>query len=163
AALPLALKSVPGAQALHLAGKGKAEAVAAAYRDAGVDAVVREYLEDMAAAYGAADVVVCRAGASTLAELAAQRAPAVLVPYSHAAANHQDANARAFERAGAVVRIPEASLSASLGGVLSDLLKSEGSSRRREEMSLSFDRLGLPPAATNVDVFAAALEALAAS
>ncbi|MDE2512000.1 MAG: UDP-N-acetylglucosamine--N-acetylmuramyl-(pentapeptide) pyrophosphoryl-undecaprenol N-acetylglucosamine transferase, partial [Elusimicrobia bacterium] len=126
AAVPEALKSVPGVQALHLAGKGRAEEAAAAYRAAGVDAVVREYQDDMAAAYGAADLVVCRSGASTLAELAAQRAPAVLVPYPHAAANHQDANARAFERAGAVVRIPEDALRDALGWVLSDLLKSEG-------------------------------------
>ncbi len=100
AALPRALKSLPGVQALHLAGKGKAEAAAAAYRAAGVEAKVLEYLEDMAAAYGAADLVVCRSGASTLAELAAQRAPAVLVPYPHATADHQDVNARVLERAG---------------------------------------------------------------
>ena len=76
---------------------------------------MREYLEDMASAYGAADLVVCRSGASTLAELAAQRAPAVLVPYPHAAADHQDANARVFELAGAAVRLPEDELDGALG------------------------------------------------
>jgi UDP-N-acetylglucosamine--N-acetylmuramyl-(pentapeptide) pyrophosphoryl-undecaprenol N-acetylglucosamine transferase len=158
ASLPGALKSVPGAQVLHLAGKGKAEAAASAYRAAGVDAVVRDYLEDMAAAYGAADLVVCRSGASTLAELAAQRAPSVLVPYPHATADHQDANARAFERAGTAVRLPEKALGEKLGAVLVDLLKSEGSGRRREEMSSSFGKLGLPSAEKTVDGFVAALE-----
>jgi len=160
AALPLALKSVPGAQALHLAGKGKAEAVAAAYRAAGVDAVVREYLEDMAAAYGAADLVVCRAGASTLAELAAQRAPAVLIPYPHAAADHQNANARVFERAGTALRIEESGLGARLGAALGDLLISDGGEKKRRGMSAAYDRLALPAASRAVDGFVEKLEQL---
>lgn len=158
AALPRALASVPGAQVLHLAGRGKAGVVAAAYRRDGTAAVVREYLEDMASAYGAADLVLCRAGASTLAELAAQRAPAVLVPYPHAAAQHQDANARVFERAGAAVRLPEDGLADRLGPVLARLLGSKDSRAAREEMALSMTRLGLPPADRTVGAFLAALE-----
>jgi UDP-N-acetylglucosamine--N-acetylmuramyl-(pentapeptide) pyrophosphoryl-undecaprenol N-acetylglucosamine transferase len=160
AALPRALKDLPDVQVLHLAGKGKAEAAAVAYRAAGVAADVREYLEDMASAYGAADLVVCRSGASTLAELAAQRAPAVLVPYPHAAAGHQDVNARAFERAGAAVRLPEHELESRLGGVLTDLLKSEGSRIGRTKMSAAYGRLGLPPADKTIDGFVASLERL---
>jgi UDP-N-acetylglucosamine--N-acetylmuramyl-(pentapeptide) pyrophosphoryl-undecaprenol N-acetylglucosamine transferase len=160
AALPRALAALPGVQVLHLAGKGKAEAASAAYRAAGAEAHVREYLEDMASAYGAADLVVCRSGASTLAELAAQRAPALLVPYPHAAAGHQDVNARVFERAGAAAVLAESALDARLGGVLTDLLKSEGAQGRRAEMAASYARLGLPPAEKTVDVFAAALERL---
>jgi UDP-N-acetylglucosamine--N-acetylmuramyl-(pentapeptide) pyrophosphoryl-undecaprenol N-acetylglucosamine transferase len=162
AALPKALKSLPEVQVLHLAGKGKAEAAAAAYRAQGVAADVREYLEDMAAAYGAADLVVCRSGASTLAELAAQRAPALLVPYPHAAAGHQDVNARVFERAGAAARLSEADLDARLGGVLTDLLKSDGANGRRTAMSGAYAKLGLPPAEKTVESFVAALETLAA-
>ncbi len=162
AALPRALKALGGGiQVLHLAGRGKAEAAAAAYRAAGVEAQVREYLEDMASAYGAADLVVCRAGASTLAELAAQRLPALLVPYPHAAGDHQDANARVLERAGAALRLPEAELDARLGPALADLLQSDGAARRREEMSGAYAALGLPPAAEAVDAFAAALERVA--
>jgi UDP-N-acetylglucosamine--N-acetylmuramyl-(pentapeptide) pyrophosphoryl-undecaprenol N-acetylglucosamine transferase len=160
AALPRALKDLPDVQVLHLAGKGKAEAAAAGYRAAGVAADVREYLEDMESAYGAADLVVCRSGASTLAELAAQRAPAVLVPFPHATAGHQDVNARVLERAGSAVCLPEAELEVRLGGVLTDLLKSESSKNRRMKMSEGYDRLGLPPAATTVEGFVAALEAL---
>ena len=62
-----------------------------------------DYIYDMEHAYAAADLVVCRAGASSLAELARLGKPAVLVPWSKAAADHQVANARAFERAGAAV------------------------------------------------------------
>jgi UDP-N-acetylglucosamine--N-acetylmuramyl-(pentapeptide) pyrophosphoryl-undecaprenol N-acetylglucosamine transferase len=159
-ALPRALKSLSGVQVLHLAGKGKAEAAAAAYRAAGASAEVREYLEDMASAYGAADLVVCRSGASTLAELAAQRAPAVLVPFPHAAAGHQDANARVFERAGACARLPDNELEGKLGAVLADLLKSDGAKKRREGMSRAYDRLGLPRADKTVDGFVNALEKL---
>jgi UDP-N-acetylglucosamine--N-acetylmuramyl-(pentapeptide) pyrophosphoryl-undecaprenol N-acetylglucosamine transferase len=143
AAVPAALKSVPGAQALVLTGKGKSAGVADAYRAAGVDAVVKEYLDDMSLAYGAADLVVSRSGASTLAELAAQRAPSVLIP---------------FEKAGAAVRIAESALDGRLGAVLADLLKSESSAEKRRVMSSSFAKLGLPPAETNVEGFASALE-----
>ena len=160
AALPRALRNLPDVQVLHLAGKGKAEAAAAAYRAAGVSADVREYLEDMASAYGAADLVVCRSGASTLAELAAQRAPAVLVPYPHATAGHQDANARVFERAGAAARLREDELDEKLGGVLADLLESDGAEKRRAAMSSAYARLALPPAAKTVEGFVAALERL---
>lgn len=159
AALPKALKALPEVQVLHLAGRGKAEAATAAWRAAGAAADVREYMEDMAAAYGAADLVVCRSGASTLAELAAQRVPAVLVPYPHAAADHQDANARVFERAGAAVRLPEGELDARLGGVLADLIRSSGAAQRAG-MSAAYARLALPPAGETADVLAAALERL---
>jgi UDP-N-acetylglucosamine--N-acetylmuramyl-(pentapeptide) pyrophosphoryl-undecaprenol N-acetylglucosamine transferase len=160
AALPRALKNLPGVQVLHLSGKGKAEAAAAAYRAAGVAADVREYLEDMASAYGAADLVLCRSGASTLAELAAQRAPAVLVPYPHATADHQDVNARVFESTGAAARLKEDELDGKLGGVLADLLQSNGAEVRRTAMSSAYERLGLPPAARTVEGFVAALERL---
>lgn len=163
-ALPPALKSLalPGLQVLHLAGKGKAEDAARAYRQSGVAADVREYLEDMGAAYGAADLTLCRAGASTLAELAAQRAPAVLVPYPHAAGDHQSVNARVFERAGAALRVPESELGAALGPMLDDLLKSDGAARRRKDMSESYARLGLPPASDAVSALVEGLERLIA-
>ena len=138
------------------------EAAAAAYRAEGAAADVREYLEDMGAAFGAADLVICRSGASTLAELAAQRAPALLVPFPHATAGHQDVNARVLERAGAAARLPEADLDARLGPVLAELLTSREAAQRRTAMSGAYARLGLPPAAKTVEEFVAALEALAA-
>ena len=71
--------------------------------------VVRVPYEDrMAGVYAAADVVVCRAGAMTVAELAAAGVPAVLVPLPGAPGDHQTANARVLERVGAAVLLPDA-------------------------------------------------------
>ncbi|HEX6993176.1 MAG TPA: undecaprenyldiphospho-muramoylpentapeptide beta-N-acetylglucosaminyltransferase [Gammaproteobacteria bacterium] len=95
----------------HQAGRFADEA-RAAYRDAGVSADVREFIDDMADAYGWADVVVARAGALTIAELAAAGLPAVLVPYPYAIDDHQTRNAEWFTGAGAGVVIPERELDA---------------------------------------------------
>lgn len=140
------------AQVLHLAGKGRSEETSAAYRAEGLSATVKDYLDDMPSAYAAADAVVCRAGASTLAEVAAQRKPAILVPYPHAAANHQDFNARVFERAGAAVRIPEGDLALRLGPALADMLKSSPAG--------AYDAIGLPAPEKTTALFADALERL---
>lgn len=71
---------------------------------------VLPYLEDMASAYAAADFVLCRAGASTLSEIAICGLPSILVPYPFAAANHQAFNARSFEKSGAAIVLPEKNL-----------------------------------------------------
>jgi len=98
-------------QVVHLAGsEPEAAAVASAYRAASVRAFVAPYLEAMELAYAAADLALCRAGASTIAELAVRGLPAVLVPYPFAADGHQEANARAVERSGGAVCAPEAEL-----------------------------------------------------
>lgn len=152
-AVPAAMKAAGvDAQVLHLAGKGKSEETLNAYKTAGITAKVLDYLDDMASAYAAADVVVCRSGASTLAELAAQRKTAVLVPYPHAAADHQDANARVFETAKTALRIPETGLSDGLGPALAKMLESP--------TTKGYDDLGLPPAATTTSLFVDELERL---
>jgi UDP-N-acetylglucosamine--N-acetylmuramyl-(pentapeptide) pyrophosphoryl-undecaprenol N-acetylglucosamine transferase len=68
------------------------------------------YVDRMGHALAAADVIVCRAGANTMAEVAARRVPAIVVPYPHAGA-HQEANARPFVEAGAAVMVRDAELS----------------------------------------------------
>ncbi len=80
-----------------------AAVTAVSERYGGLDAVVTGYLDDIALAYAAADLVVCRAGANSLAELAACGLPALLVPLSRAAEGHQDRNAAAYEAAGAAL------------------------------------------------------------
>lgn len=147
-------------QILHLAGRKKSEETLAAYKNAGTTATVFDYLDNMAAAYGAADIVICRAGAGTLAELAAQRKPAILIPYPHAAAGHQDANARVFERAGAALRISEEGLAEKLGPALADLLKSKEAAARRAQMSNAYKSLGLPSAEKTTEMFVDILERL---
>ena len=90
----------PGRQMLVVAGARDFAAVGAALDGAPRVRVVR-YLDDPRTAYAAADLVVARAGASTLAELAATGTPALLVPYPHATGDHQTRNAEVFARGGA--------------------------------------------------------------
>lgn len=114
-AVPAALAAVPATQrpqVRHQAGRQGAEATQARYREAGIDAEVTPFIEDMAAAYGWADAVVCRAGALTVSELAAVGLGAVLVPFPHAVDDHQTANAGFLVDAGAAVLCPESALSA---------------------------------------------------
>lgn len=109
---------------------------------------VLPFIDDMAAAYAAADVVVCRAGAITLAELAARGLPAVLVPYPHAAEGHQMANARVMEQAGGGIVIADEQLTAAtLTEVLRPLL---ADAQRLERMAAACRRLGLPDAAERI-------------
>jgi UDP-N-acetylglucosamine--N-acetylmuramyl-(pentapeptide) pyrophosphoryl-undecaprenol N-acetylglucosamine transferase len=88
-------------QFLHLTGANDFERVKAAYAASGIRAAVKPFLAEMDLALGAATVAVSRAGASSLAELAAMRLPSLLVPFPAAADNHQFHNARAFETTGA--------------------------------------------------------------
>lgn len=98
---------------LHLAGRADEEWVRERYAETGVPAKVLAFTRDMAPLYLSADLAICRAGASTCAELALFGVPALLVPYPFAANDHQMANARALEKAGAADVVPESGLSAS--------------------------------------------------
>lgn len=100
------LATVPGVKILHLAGRS-ADAVRAAWRDAGRDARVEEFRRDMGTVYSACDLMISRAGALAIAELEALGCASVLVPYPHAAGDHQAANARVLARAGAAAMVDE--------------------------------------------------------
>ena len=122
-AAPALAAGVNGLQFLHLTGSADEGRVRAAYANAGIRAVVRAFLTEMELALGAADAAVARAGASSAAELAALRVPALLIPYPYAADNHQEANARALEAAGAARWLPQAEATAGrLAGEVSALL-----------------------------------------
>ncbi|MFW5452597.1 undecaprenyldiphospho-muramoylpentapeptide beta-N-acetylglucosaminyltransferase [Thioalkalivibrio sulfidiphilus] len=99
-------------QVRHQAGERTLEQARAAYASAGVKPELMPFIKDMAEAYGWADLVVCRAGALTIAELAAAGLGAILVPYPHAVDDHQSANGRYLTEAGAAVMIPESELDA---------------------------------------------------
>jgi UDP-N-acetylglucosamine--N-acetylmuramyl-(pentapeptide) pyrophosphoryl-undecaprenol N-acetylglucosamine transferase len=108
--VPEAIRALPEAsrpQVWHQTGKRDEASVAAAYRAILPDARVTAFIEDMAAAYAWADVVVCRAGAMTIAELAAAGVAAILVPFPHAADDHQTANARFLETRDAALLVPQ--------------------------------------------------------
>lgn len=95
----------------HATGRGAEERVAAAYASVGVDARVDGYIDDMATAYTDADMALCRAGATTIAELTAIGLPALYVPFPHAADDHQTANARAIVEAGGGVMVRDDEMS----------------------------------------------------
>ncbi len=99
--LPLLASRAAEWQWFHLTGPGDAERVNQAYAVRKLKAVVHPFFAKMELALGAATMAVSRAGSSSLAELAAMRVPAVLVPYPAATDNHQFHNARAFEASGA--------------------------------------------------------------
>ena len=110
-------------QLVWMTGKHDAAAARAAAEKSQAHVKVFPFIEDMAAAYAAADLVVCRAGASTTAEIALMGKASVMVPYPFATDRHQDANALAFAEAGAAVVIDDADLDAArLFSVLRDNL-----------------------------------------
>jgi UDP-N-acetylglucosamine--N-acetylmuramyl-(pentapeptide) pyrophosphoryl-undecaprenol N-acetylglucosamine transferase len=98
-------------------GHEQIEQVRRALEAAGATAVVEPFFDDMASAYAASDLVVSRSGATAIAEIELVGRPSVLVPYPHATEDHQTKNARAVERAGAAIVIPDNELN---GGRLAD-------------------------------------------
>jgi len=107
----------------HQAGERTLEAARAAFRDAGVAGEVTPFITDMAEAYSWADLVVCRAGALTVSELAAAGVGSILVPYPYAVDDHQTGNARFLADVDAARLLPQPELStASLGTALAALL-----------------------------------------
>lgn len=149
--VPSALAKLSGQVLLevrHQTGPQDEQAVARAYRDAGIDAEVCAYIDDMPACYQAADLAICRAGAITVAELAAAGLPAVLVPYPHHADDHQTANARYLSDAGAAILIPQHELSADrLAQVVGELARD---SARLGLMADAARRLAVPEATARV-------------
>lgn len=97
----------PELQFVHFTGSEDAECVRRTYARHGRRAVVEPFCSDMWTALGAATLAVARAGASSLAEQAAMRLPAILIPYPHAADNHQHHNALAFAATGAARLLPQ--------------------------------------------------------
>lgn len=107
----------------HQAGEKHIDAARAAYAAAGVQGEVTAFIADMADALGWADLVICRAGALTIAELAAAGVGAILVPYPHAVDDHQTHNAQFLVDAGAAQRVADAALTPeSLAALLQPLL-----------------------------------------
>jgi UDP-N-acetylglucosamine--N-acetylmuramyl-(pentapeptide) pyrophosphoryl-undecaprenol N-acetylglucosamine transferase len=97
-------------QILHQAGQGKTEQTRALYQAHQINADVVPFISDMASAYASADLVLCRSGALTVAELAAVGCAAILVPYPHAVDDHQTHNAAALVQAGAAQLIHQKDL-----------------------------------------------------
>lgn len=142
-----------GVEIFHQTGRTDYERTCEAYRAAGADpsggeTCVRPFIEDMAGAYGWADLVVCRAGATTVAELCVAGRPSILVPFPHATHNHQVMNGRSLEKAGAGIVVEEKNLSAiDLAGRITGLLADRDALRT---MGTAAEGLGRPDAANRV-------------
>jgi UDP-N-acetylglucosamine--N-acetylmuramyl-(pentapeptide) pyrophosphoryl-undecaprenol N-acetylglucosamine transferase len=151
---------VPGLRILHQAGARFAEAVTEAYGISGADATrweVAAFLDDMPRRFAEADLILCRSGASTVAELAAAGKAAVLVPLPTAADNHQLKNAEAFAAAGAAelrVQSGDVAMESFLLSDLAGLLLDAG---RRREMSRRVRGLAHPDAVREIGQMAAEL------
>jgi UDP-N-acetylglucosamine--N-acetylmuramyl-(pentapeptide) pyrophosphoryl-undecaprenol N-acetylglucosamine transferase len=133
-------------QVLHQTGRQHIEAVRKAYADAGVAARCEPFIDDMAAELAGCDLVVCRAGATTLAELAAVGVASILVPFPHAIDDHQTRNAESMVGPGAALLVPQATLTArSLAETVAALDRT-----RLLEMAIRARALGRPRAAQEV-------------
>ncbi|MCX8006905.1 MAG: undecaprenyldiphospho-muramoylpentapeptide beta-N-acetylglucosaminyltransferase [Coriobacteriia bacterium] len=146
------LAEVDGLQVVHVAGRMEAASVAEAM--AGVLATgdgryqLHEYLDDMGSAIAAADVVVSRAGATSLAEITAIGRASVLVPYPYATDDHQTLNARAVAAAGAAIVVSDADLDGE--AFLAAVIRLVEDPSLREQMAAAAAKLGRPAAGEDV-------------
>jgi UDP-N-acetylglucosamine--N-acetylmuramyl-(pentapeptide) pyrophosphoryl-undecaprenol N-acetylglucosamine transferase len=144
-AAPELVRRHPGLEIVHQTGAADLELVGGSYKRAGIQARVEPFLYAMDREMNAADLVICRAGATTLAELAAAAKPAVLVPLPTAADDHQRKNAEATARAGAAVVLEQRNLTgAALAAEISRLVGDQG---LRARMSAGAHALAKPDAA----------------
>ncbi len=133
---------------VHQTGEADYDRVRRAYGDARLDAEVHSFIGDMAQRYAWTDLIVSRAGATTLAELAIVGRPAVLIPFPFATHNHQERNAREFEEAGAALCRPQEGLDGtSLAALIGQLAEDEP---RRGRMAEAMGRLARPRAAADI-------------
>jgi UDP-N-acetylglucosamine--N-acetylmuramyl-(pentapeptide) pyrophosphoryl-undecaprenol N-acetylglucosamine transferase len=135
----------------HQTGVRDQREIAARYRkleSSGLQAEAVAFIDDMALAYAEADLLVCRAGATTIAELTMCKKPAILVPFPFATDDHQTVNARSLVQAGAALLMPEKDLT---GQKLADALRAlEADRTRLQKMSRASGLLGRPEAAREI-------------
>ncbi|MGE0874761.1 MAG: undecaprenyldiphospho-muramoylpentapeptide beta-N-acetylglucosaminyltransferase [Burkholderiales bacterium] len=128
---------------VHQAGEKHIDALRANYAAAGVTGECVPFIDDIAARYAEADVVICRAGATTIAELSAGGIAGVLVPFPHAVDDHQTANARFLADRGAAILLPQGELTPQRLAILLGSLERA----RLLDMALKARELGKPEAA----------------
>lgn len=149
--LPEALALLPVSErpaVVHQCGQKHLDVTRKAYEGAGVDAEVVAFVDDMAAAYGAADFVICRAGALTVSELTAAGLGSVLIPYPHAIDDHQSANARWLADNDAAVMMQQKDFNPeALATLLKELLVNK---QQLVAMAVSARALALPDAVSTV-------------
>ena len=125
-------------QVIHQTGKQHVEAVKHAYLQAGVQADIKPFIDEMARHYGNADLVICRAGALTIAELAGAGVASILIPFPYAVDDHQTHNAHFLADCGAAVLLPQSELSAEkLAQLLRNLTREKLSAMAQQARSVA--------------------------
>lgn len=151
-AVPTVLANWPHEQRLdvwHQTGAKNFEVVEAAYKTLNVSARVDAYIDHMSQAYYWADLVICRAGAMTVSELAIAGLPSILIPYPHAIDDHQTHNARSLADQGAAILVPQTELTPQrLASHLTAIIEDNSTLKRMAEQAKSASR----PEATQVVV-----------
>ncbi|MDD5475858.1 MAG: undecaprenyldiphospho-muramoylpentapeptide beta-N-acetylglucosaminyltransferase [Syntrophales bacterium] len=133
---------------IHQTGEAEGGKVAEFYKESGINAEVHSFIDDMPGAYGLADLLVCRAGATSIAEITAAGKAAILIPYPHAAGDHQVLNARVLVNRGAAEMIEEKNCT---GEVLSSRLRDlYGNPEKLRDMEKASKALGNPDAAGKI-------------
>jgi UDP-N-acetylglucosamine--N-acetylmuramyl-(pentapeptide) pyrophosphoryl-undecaprenol N-acetylglucosamine transferase len=155
-ALPMLKQSLPGLRIVHQTGQKDVQAVRAAYEQAQVAGEVSAFVENMAEAFARASVLVCRSGASTVAEVAASGRPAIFVPFPHAADDHQKHNAEALVQAGAAMMIEQKDLTAER--LHATLIQSLSDRAKLQQMSAAAKRMAHTNAATEIAELAYSIE-----
>jgi UDP-N-acetylglucosamine--N-acetylmuramyl-(pentapeptide) pyrophosphoryl-undecaprenol N-acetylglucosamine transferase len=151
--LPVLQREAPGIRIIHQTGERDYNDALAVYGALGESAEVFKFIEDMPAAFARADLVVCRSGASTVAEIAAAAKPAIFVPFPRAADDHQRINAEALSRYGAAVVVEESKLEGVwLAETIAALLQD---APRLRKMSQAARELAHPNAARDIAAMAA--------
>ncbi len=147
-AFGLGLSGLQEIKVIHQTGPADAKKIAATYRKNNIDATVAPFFTDMAAVYKEADLLVSRAGATTLAELAVLGKPAVLIPYPYAADNHQEKNAEFYVQGGGALMYIEKELTAK---ILADkLVQLLGDREQLQKMSTAMQSRAFPQAAERI-------------
>ena len=133
AAAPDVLRQIPALRIIHQTGERDYNDVLAAYKKSGIPAEVSAFIDDMPAAFAQADLLLCRSGASTVAEITAAGKPAIFVPFPRAADDHQRRNAEAIVQGGAAMMVAQQELTPErLAQVVTELF---GDRKRLKEMS----------------------------
>jgi UDP-N-acetylglucosamine--N-acetylmuramyl-(pentapeptide) pyrophosphoryl-undecaprenol N-acetylglucosamine transferase len=133
---------------VHQTGVGNSAEIDEIYKSAGMDAQVSEFITDMGAAYQWADLVICRSGASSLAELTAIGKPAIVIPYPYATGDHQMKNAKVLEAQGAVRIVKDSALKN--GALIKEIKHILTEPDVMAEMAANSGKAGRPDAANRI-------------
>ncbi len=144
----LGLPGLAGVNVIHQTGADDVERVESVYRESNVQATVSPFFSDMPSVYEKADLLVSRAGATTLAELAVLGKPAILIPYPYAADNHQEKNGEFYVQSGGAVMFVEKELTAAI--LAEKIVQLLGSSRQLRKMGEAMQSRAFPEATERI-------------